>query len=159
MNKNISSKARAAIIALLAINLAATGFLFAHVFGENTAKSDGGLPDFTESGSYTLYIGTNDKDTYKQIISTETARSIVNGICAKYVGGYTTDDAKGGWFDESGVLTEENTLVYTFIDVEESAVIAIMDEVLAALNQNSVLLEKNSVLRLYYGLDHEGQLR
>jgi hypothetical protein len=150
MSKTTSSKSRAAIIALLAINLAATGFLFAHVFGENAAKQDGGLSDFVESSSYTLYIGLNDKDSYEQIIPTETAQSIVNEISAKDVDGYTSDEAKGAWFDESDVLTEESTLVYTFIDVEESAVVAIMDEVLAALNQNSILLEKNSVLRLYY---------
>ncbi|MDR1320728.1 MAG: DUF3574 domain-containing protein [Gracilibacteraceae bacterium] len=147
------NKKQFAIIFLLIVNLAASGFLFLHVFVFGASYSENGAFDSTETARYTLYIGTNDKDTYEQIIPTETARSIVNAICAKYIGGYTVHDAKGGWFNDAGVLTEENTLVYTLIDVEESDVAAIADDVLAALNQSSVLVEKN-VSRMYnYGVE------
>ena len=69
----------------------------------------------------------------------EEAKETVNGICAKYVEGYTVTEAQGGWVDETGTLTEEQTLVYSFTGVSEEALTSIMDEVLKELNQNSIL--------------------
>ena len=65
------------------------------------ARAEGSmLTEQMETGKkYVLYIGTNDKDTYEQVISTEEAREIVNEICIKYVDGYTASEAKGGWVD------------------------------------------------------------
>ena len=103
-----------------------------------------------ESGKYVLYIGLNDKDTYAQIIPTEEARDIVNGICTKYADGYTVSEANGGWIDETGTLTEEMSLVYTLSGVEEEDIISIMDEVLIALNQNSILVERQDYSYTYY---------
>ena len=99
---------------------------------------------------YILYIGTNDKDTYTQLIPTEEARGKVNAICAKYVGGYTVSDARGGWVDETDTLTQENTLVYSFYEVTEEQLRQIMDDVLKELNQNSILVEKQEAVYTYY---------
>ncbi|MGN0721760.1 MAG: DUF3574 domain-containing protein [Anaerovoracaceae bacterium] len=106
--------------------------------------------DYSENGKYVLYIGLNDKDTYSQIISAEAAKDIVNGICAKYVDGYTVMEANGGWVDETGTLTEEMSLVYTLCNVEEEDVVSIMNEVLTALNQNSILVERQDISFTYY---------
>ena len=59
-------------------------------------------------------------------------------------------EAKGGWVDETGTLTEENTLVYYLSGAEEDTVILIMDEVLSALNQNSILVERQNLSYTYY---------
>lgn len=99
---------------------------------------------------YILYIGTNDKDTYMQLIPPEEARDKVNTICAKYVGGYTSSASKGGWVDETGTLTQENTLVYSFYDVTEEQLRQIMYDVLKELNQNSILVEKQEAVYTYY---------
>ena len=99
---------------------------------------------------YTLYIGTNDKDTYTQLIPTEEARKIVDQICAKHTDGYTAMDAQGSWVDETGTATKENSLVYSFYNISEEQITAIMDEVLTALNQNSILVERETVLSAYY---------
>lgn len=106
--------------------------------------------DYSPNGKYVLYIGLNDKDTYSQLISAEEAKKIVNGICTKYVDGYTVTEANGGWVDETGTLTEEMSLVYTLSNVEESDVVSIMDEVLTALNQNSILVERQDLSYTYY---------
>lgn len=106
--------------------------------------------DYSAKGKYVLYIGLNDKDTYSQIISAEEAKKIVNGICTKYVDGYTVTEANGGWVDETGTLTEEMSLVYTLSNVEESDVVSIMDEVITALNQNSILVERQDLSYTYY---------
>ena len=84
------------------------------------------------------------------MISTEEAREIVNEICIKYVDGYTASEAKGGWVDETDTLTQENTLVYAFYEVTEEQLVNIMEEILTALNQNSILLEKQEAIYTYY---------
>lgn len=125
------------LMVLLLLNITVTVIIGYHVF-------------FPKTEQYVLYIGTNDKDTYQQMISTEEAKQIVNKICAKNVDGYTVMEAEGGWIDEKNVLTEENTLVYTFNGVKEEQMTQIMDEVLEALNQNSILLEKRKLYSTYY---------
>ena len=89
---------------------------------------------------YVLYIGLNDKDTYVQEIPTEEAINIVNNICAEYAGGYTMQNAEGGWYDEKENLTKETSLVYILTDIDEESVRMIMDEVISALDQNFVYI-------------------
>lgn len=118
------------------------------------ARAEGSmLTEQMETGKkYVLYIGTNDKDTYEQVISTEEAREIVNEICIKYVDGYTASEAKGGWVDETDTLTQENTLVYAFYEVTEEQLVNIMEEILEALNQNAILVEKQEAIYTYYSV-------
>ena len=75
---------------------------------------------------------------------------MVNAICAKYVGGYTASDAKGGWVDETDTLTQENTLVYSFYEITEEQLVQVMDEILKQLNQNSILVERQEAVYTYY---------
>ena len=141
--------ALAALIINFAITIGIVIYLVA--FTGQSSDSDGKLSfDNIEHGQYVMYIGTNDKDTYEQLIPNDEAREIVNSICKKHVEGWTSSDSKGGWVDEKDMLTQEATLVYTFIYVEESQVIAIMDEVMEALNQNSILLERRDVSSVFY---------
>ena len=66
--------------------------------------------------------------------------------------------AKGGWVDEKNILTEENTLIYSFYEASEEQIMQIMDDVLKELNQNSILIthgQENSAY--YYGHEKEGQ--
>lgn len=143
---------RMVIILLLTANLCATAVLF-FLWLRPDAKSGGQLDFDKPQAQYVIYIGTNDKDTYKQIIPTDKARDIVNSICAKYVEGYTETDARGGWVDESGTLTKENTLVYSFNGVKEKQITTIMKEALKALNQNSILVERRDCASAYYSGD------
>lgn len=150
-----SGKKSAVIVALLVLNITGTIVLAGlFIFYKNTKNETvtGGRIHFTSSanGEYTLYIGTNDKNTYKQKIPTDEARNIVNGICVKYVDGYTSQDAKGGWVDETGKLTQENTLVYYLYGVSEKQVVSIMNDVMSALNQKSVLVQVQNVNYAYY---------
>ena len=94
---------------------------------------------------YLLYIGLNDKDTYQQSISNEEAAARINAICEKYVDGYSYAEMHGGWLDQMKVFTEENTLVYQFMDIGEEKIEKIMDEVLEELNQSSIMVEKEEV--------------
>ena len=99
---------------------------------------------------YLLYIGINDKDTNLPKYTQEEAKEIVNKICTKYVGGYTVLNSDGGWIDEKGVLFREKSLVYELNDASEEQIKSILDEAIVALNQSSILVEKQNVSYIFY---------
>lgn len=150
------SKFKIVVIVIMIVELIALSGIIIYLASDHSVQS--GISgngtvlnyDYSENGKYVLYIGLNDKDTYSHIISAEEAKEIVNGICAKYADGYTVMEANGGWVDETGTLTEEMSLVYTLCNVEEEDVVSIMNEVLTALNQNSILVERQDISFTYY---------
>ncbi len=122
------------------------------IAGTGEEAGQRGITGITDNGAekeYILYIGLNDKDEYRQLVSTEEAEEIISGICIRYAGGYTMTRAEGGWVDQKGKLTSEQTLVYTVRGKEED-IIKIMDDILPALNQDSVLLEEKNTGSMYY---------
>ena len=147
----MQNKKWTAVISLLTVNLMVSAFIICYIFIPFD-RDNGGILAFesAQNGQYILYIGTNDKDTYEQIIPTDEAVEIVNGICAKYAEGWTMSQAQGGWVDEKNILTQENTLVYYFAYISESDIVAIMDEILTVLNQNSILVERRDISSVFY---------
>ena len=99
---------------------------------------------------YVMYIGTNDKDTYKPEHTKEEALKIVDEICLKYFDGYTLQDATGSWKDEKDVITHEYTIVCYFDGADRETVCKAADDVIAALNQNTVLIESDDIRMEYY---------
>lgn len=153
----MKNKKQIIILVVLILNLVVSGGIIGYLVVQNTQETQKNntaesiLSDQMETGEkYIIYIGTNDKDTYQQEIPTNEARDMVNAICAKYVEGYTASDAKGGWVDETDTLTQENTLVYSFYNIKEEQLIQVMDEVREKLNQNSILVERQESVYMYY---------
>ncbi len=142
------------IIALLILNLLISAGTVVYLACEKAQKTEEDLyfqgQEMQTGEKYLLYIGLNDKDTYRQEKSMDEARDIVDSICVKYTDGYTVLEATGGWTDESDIFTSENTLVYAFYDISKEQLIKIMDEVLTQLNQNSILVETQKVCYTYY---------
>ncbi|MBR3105053.1 MAG: DUF3574 domain-containing protein [Lachnospiraceae bacterium] len=99
---------------------------------------------------YTLYLGLNDKDTYEQIIPTDTALELANRICAKHAGGYTQFSARGGWTNDDGTMGHENTIVYQLYDISETDLKALLNALIVTFNQSSVLVEKSEAVYIYY---------
>ena len=99
---------------------------------------------------YVMYVGTNDKDTYKPEHTNEEAMNIVDQICLKYFDGYTLQEATGSWTDETGTPTHEYTLVCYFDAADEATVYEAADEIIKELNQNTVLIEKTEIEMEYY---------
>lgn len=129
------------------ISICCSIYCIASLSGEkSTAEAD-----MDKSAQYVMYVGTNDKDTYKQEISEEDAKEIVDQVCTKYFGGYTLQDATGSWTDEKNQITHEYTLVCYFDDVDKETVYKAADEVIEKLNQNTVLIEKDDLQIEYYG--------
>ena len=99
---------------------------------------------------YVMYIGTNDKDTYQPEHTEEEALEIVDNICLKYFGGYTLQEATGSWTDEKENKTHEYTIVCYFDDAAEETVHQAADEIIDALNQNTILIEHQDIQMEYY---------
>ena len=135
--------------ALLWINLICTAGIILFLAA---AFASGKCPFHTEEQgtSYTLYIGLNDKDTNVQEISTEDACAAVDAICVKYVEGFNAVVSWGAWTDENGSVIKEQALTYTFHNTEQEKVTAIMDEVLKALNQSSILMVTDTADPVFY---------
>ena len=145
-------------VVLLAANLLATGMLGFYTVSRLHGIEENMDSMYSPAEKYTIYIGLNDKDTYEQIVSTEDGIRRVNEICTHYVEGYTMQTAKGGWMDEKKILTEENTLIYSFYGVTDEQITQIMDDVLKELNQNSILITYGQENRAYYyGCKEGGQ--
>ena len=138
------------IVALLAINLIITFCLVGYIGYNKYNGPDIAGNEMEYSSKYTLYIGTNDKDTYAKMMPLDDAKKIVNEICMDHVGGYTVYEGNGGWLDDKGVETTEESLVYTFCDVSEEQIREISDEILSSLNQSSILVEHDNVRTTYY---------
>ncbi len=105
---------------------------------------------FENTVKYTMYIGLNDQDTYTQLFSYEEAEKKVNEIVLKHVDGFTQKQAKGAYKDDKGIVTYENSLIYEFYGADDKKMKAVMNEVLEALNQHSILLEKQKVKKTFY---------
>ncbi|MCR5121991.1 MAG: hypothetical protein K6B74_06185, partial [Ruminococcus sp.] len=99
---------------------------------------------------YVMYIGTNDKDTYKPEHTQDEAMKIVDEICLKYFDGYTLQEATGSWKDEKDIITHEYTIVCYFDDADKKTVYQAADDIIAALNQNTVLIEEDDIIIDYY---------
>lgn len=120
---------------------------------ETVATAPEGM--FTEN-QYVLYVGTNDKDTYKMEMSKEEAHDRVNDILLEHFGGYTLSEASGYWLDDQGNPTSEYTLVCTLDEPDVDEVYAACEEIREALNQNTVLVEHDTIDMQYYaGSDSE----
>ena len=100
---------------------------------------------------YTIYVGTNDKDTYKIEMTEEEAYNLVDGICTKYFEyGYTLSEATGSWRDENDKITHEYTLVCYVSGVEKELVYEVVDVLREALNQNTILIRTSYTTVEYY---------
>ena len=72
----------------------------------------------TKDVQYVLYLGTNDKDTgVMGFESREAAKAKAAEILIANFGGYTIQEADGGWIDDSGV--EHNIYVMTQEQADE----------------------------------------
>lgn len=107
--------------------------------------------DGEKTVQYVMYVGTNDKDTYQPEHSQQEARDIVDTVCLKYFEGYTLQEATGAWTDETGEITHEYTLVCYFDGADRETVYLAADEIIQALNQNTVLIEEDEIAIDFYG--------
>ena len=99
---------------------------------------------------YVIFLGTNDQVTNEPIFYPDEAKAKLEEILLKYFGGYTIQEANGGW-EDSGTIYREYTLVIYLSDTTMDKVHAAADEMLRVFNQKSVLIQSNETkTELYY---------
>jgi len=99
---------------------------------------------------YVMYLGTNDKDTNKPVFTQAEAMERAKTILMSHFGGYTIQDAEGGWLGDDGTAYQEYTLVISLSDTTLDAVHAAADELLEVFNQSSVLIQANPTTTEFY---------
>ena len=102
-----------------------------------------------EDVQYVLYLGTNDKDTNQPVLPEEAAKAKAEEILLNHFGGYTIQNANGGWIDGDTVY-REYTLVIYLSDTTAEQVHAAADELIREFNQSSVLIQANRTATEFY---------
>ena len=105
--------------------------------------------DAPKDVQYVLYLGTNDKDTNKPVFSEKKAKEKAEEILLEHFGGYTIQEASGGWIDEDTVY-QEYTLVIYLSDTTAEDVHAAADELIEVFHQSSVLIQANQTVTEFY---------
>ena len=98
---------------------------------------------------YVLYLGTNDKDTNTPVFTQAEAMERAREILLRNFGGYTIQEARGGWID-GGKEYQEYTLVISLSDTTPEKVHAAADELISVFRQSSVLIQENPTKTEFY---------
>jgi len=99
---------------------------------------------------YVIYLGTNDKDTNMPVFSEKEAMDRVTDILINRFGGYTVQEARGGWKGDDGKVYQEYTLVLYLSDTDAQAVHDLADELLNVFRQSAVLIHTNVTETEFY---------
>lgn len=92
---------------------------------------------------YNIYIGLNDKDSKKQEVSTRKAKEeVIKILNNNNITGLTMYEVLGVFKHKNGNVVFEKSLKVELLEVEEEEVVNSIQELKTALNQESILLEK-----------------
>lgn len=91
---------------------------------------------------YNIYIGLNDKDSKKQIVSTRRAKEkTIKILNDNNITGLTLYEVTGVFKHETGEVVFEKSLKVELLEVNKNEVLKSIEELKTALNQESILLE------------------
>ena len=117
---------------------------------EDITPADAPEVESGEDVQYVLYLGTNDKDTDKPVFTQAEAIEKARQILMEHFGGYTIQEAFGGWAGDDGTEYQEYTLIIYLSDTTLDAVHAAADELVETFNQSSVLIQANPTQTEFY---------
>ena len=117
--------------------------------GADETLSAGSLSQEYRDVQYVLYLGTNDKDTNKPVFTETEAMEKAREILIRHFGGYTIQEAHGGWIDKDTEY-QEYTLVIYLSDTTPDKVHAAADELIGTFRQSSVLIQENPTKTEFY---------
>ena len=142
MNKRANTIVAVLAIVAICLSLAAV-CLALRPAGDGTESE-------TKDVQYVLYLGTNDKDTNEPVMAPEAAMEKAKEILINHFGGYTIQEANGGWIDGDKTY-QEYTLVIYLSDTDLAAVHAAADDMIREFRQSSVLIQANETTTEFYG--------
>ena len=113
--------------------------------GCSQATSDANADASSGGKEYVLYLGTNDKDTNEPVFTPEESMERAKDILMDNFGGYTIQEAQGGWRGDDGTEYQEYTLVIYLSDTDLDSVHEVAQELIKEFNQSSVLINTDTV--------------
>ena len=99
---------------------------------------------------YVMYLGTNDRDSNAPVFTQEESKEKLKEILISHFGGYTIQEASGGWVDENGKEYQECTMVIYLSDTTLEQVHAAANELIETFHQSSVLIQANNTKTEFY---------
>ena len=87
-----------------------------------------------------IYVGLNDSVTLRQLFDDEKYVSVLKHVCTGYHVPFSFSMIQGGYYHENGEFSEENTLLITFIDVEDEITDEIAKDLCTFFRQESVMV-------------------
>ena len=87
-----------------------------------------------------IYVGLNDSVTKEQKLDTEKYIHILRNVCRSYGVAFSFVLQQGGYIHEDGTYTQENTIVLSLIDADETVIEEIAKDLCAFFHQESVLI-------------------
>ena len=89
-----------------------------------------------------LYIGLNDKDTKRQVITNLDAKVEISAILFKYFpNGFTLQECQGMYKHEDGTVVCENTIKVILFDYNIGLVLDAVEDLKLKLNQECIAVE------------------
>lgn len=110
------------------------------------------VPPPPEDGEiqYVLYLGTNDKDSNEPVYTPDEALEHVDSVLTQYFGGFTIQEARGGWVNDDGSIAHEYTIVVYLSDTDIETVHSACDALITEFNQSSILIQQNHTSTEFY---------
>ena len=90
---------------------------------------------------HTLFVGLNDKDTKKQVVSNPIAKRIIMDIC----GDCTLTDAQGHYSHEDGSTVTEQSIKVELLFKADNEVYAYAQRIKKELNQEAIVFIKDYI--------------
>lgn len=112
------------------------------------ARRANGSVDILESDELTqtqVYIGLNDSETKHQKFDTSRYIELLKRVCVSYGTPFSFDVVSGGYIHDDGQYTEENTIVLTFIDVDQNIIDEIAQDLRTFFHQESILITTSPI--------------
>ena len=103
-----------------------------------------------KDAQYVLYVGTNDKDTNQPVYPPAEALEKAKALLISRFGGYTVQEAHGGWIDDDGTVFQEYTIMIHLSDTDLATVHAVCDELIKLFNQSAILIHENVTKTEFY---------
>lgn len=94
---------------------------------------------------YTLYMGLNDKETKRQMISTVEAYKIVSNLVSQMFDGGTIYEADGVYRHDDGTIVIEKTLKIELLFAEQKDVKDFCETLKRVFNQESIAVQREEI--------------
>jgi hypothetical protein len=146
--KNSTSRI-ALCLSALAVLLSGVSFVLLCLNFSHDKAPDG----YEALQKFTMYIGTNDKDTEQLEMTLDEAEALTDEIALRYAEIFTSTIGSGKWLNADGTRTEETTLIYIFYGITDKQAEQIAGDVCLALNQSSVLIERSDSIATFYSIE------